>query len=156
MPNTIHATLVQLFGFGVLLRGPSNSGKSSIALRLLDEAEQSRTPCSLIADDQVILASKVDHLFGMVPDHLFGKIEVRGVGIIDVEARPECMIDLVVDLVPHQSFERMPDEKLDYVTIAGVKMRRIFIAERNPDASVIIRTILKAFPEADKSPPNFA
>ena len=156
MPDTIHATLVQLFGCGVLLRGPSNSGKSSIALRLLDEAEQSRTPCSLIADDQVILASKVDHLFGMVPDHLFGKIEVRGVGIIDVEARDQCMIDLVVDLVPHQSLERMPDEQLDYVTIFDVEIRRIFIAERNPDATTIIRTILKTLHEADKSAPDFA
>ncbi len=156
MPDTIHATLVQLFGFGVLLRGPSNSGKSSIALRLLDEAEQSRTPCSLIADDQVILASKADHLVGKAPDRLFGKIEMRGIGIINVEARHESMIDLVVDLVPPQSLERMPDEKLDFVTIAGVKIRRINIAERNPDASVIIRTALKAFPEADESPPNFA
>ena len=156
MPDTIHATLVQLFGFGVLLRGPSNSGKSSIALRLLDEAEQSRTPCSLIADDQVILTSKAGHLVGKAPDNLFGKIEMRGVGIINIEARHECMIDLVVDLVAPQSLERMPDEKLDYITIFGVKIRRISIAERNPDASVIIRTILKAFPEADKSAPDFA
>ena len=156
MPDTIHATLVQLFGFGVLLRGPSNSGKSSIALRLLDEAEQSRTQCHLIADDQVILVSETDHLVGKAPDNLFGKIEMRGVGIIEVEARHECMIDLVIDLVPHQSLERMPDEKLDFVTISGVEIRRISIAERNPDASVIIRTILKAFTEANKSAPNFA
>lgn len=156
MPDTTHATLVQLFGFGVLLRGPSNSGKSSIALRLLDEAEQSRTPCALIADDQVIIASKADHLVGKAPDNLFGKIEIRGVGIINIQAHHECMIDLVVDLVPPQSLERMPDEKLDYVTIFGVEVRRIFIAERNPDASVIIRTILKALPEANKSAPDFA
>jgi len=77
MPDTLHATLVQLFGFGVLLRGPSNSGKSSIALRLLDEADQSRTPCTLIADDQVILASKADYLVGKAPDNLFGKITRR-------------------------------------------------------------------------------
>ena len=156
MPDTIHATLVQLFGFGVLLRGPSNSGKSSIALRILDEAEQSRAQCHLIADDQVILASKADHLIGKAPDKLFGQIEMRGVGIINVEAHHECRIDLVVDLVPPQSLERMPDEKLDHVTIFSVEIRRIYIAERNPDASVIIRTILKAFPEADKSLPDFA
>ena len=156
MPDTIHATLIQLSGFGVLLRGPSNSGKSSIALRILDEAEQSRAQCHLIADDQVILASNADHLVGQVPDDLFGKMEIRGVGIINVEARHECMIDLVVDLVPHQSLERMPNEKPDYVTITGVDIRRISIAERNPDASAIIRTILKALPQADKSPLDFA
>ncbi|MEP3630459.1 MAG: HPr kinase/phosphatase C-terminal domain-containing protein [Hyphomicrobiales bacterium] len=156
MPDTIHATLVQLSSFGVLLRGPSNSGKSSIALRILDEAEQSRAQCHLIADDQVILASNADRLFGKAPDNLFGKIEMRGVGIINVEARRECRVDLVVDLVPLQSLERMPDEKLDYVTIAGVDIRRIYIAERNPDASAIIRTLLKAFPQANKSPLDFA
>jgi len=58
--------------------------------------------------------------------------------------------------VPLQSLERMPDEQLDYVTIFDVEIRRIFIAERNPDATTIIRTILKTLHEADKSTPDFA
>lgn len=155
MPKTIHATLIQLYGRGILLRGPSNSGKSSIALRLIDEAEQSRADCHLIADDQVVLVSNDNRLLASAPDNLFGKIEIRGIGIININARRECAIDLVVDLVPHQSLARMPDEKLDYETIAGVKIRRIHIAERNPDAATIIRMILQTFPEDEKPPLGF-
>lgn len=156
MPDTIHATLIQLSGFGVLLRGHSNSGKSSIALRLIDEAELSRMTCHLIADDQVILSLNEGRLIGGAPDNLFGKIEMRGVGIINVDARRDCMIDLVVDLTPHQSFERMPDESLDYATIAGIATRRIHIAERNPDAPTIIKMALKTILEPKKRSPDFA
>ena len=156
MPETIHATLVQLYGLGILLRGPSNSGKSSIALRLIDEAELSRANGHLIADDQVIITPHDDHLVGKAPDNLFGKIEIRGVGIIDIEARANAAIDLVVDLVPNETLERMPDENLDDDIIAGIKVRRIHIAERNPDAPAIIRIILKTLPQEDKSPMGFA
>ncbi|MEP1443957.1 MAG: HPr kinase/phosphatase C-terminal domain-containing protein [Hyphomicrobiales bacterium] len=156
MPKTIHATLVQVYGQGVLLRGPSNSGKSSIALRLIDEAELARATGHLVADDQVIITSHDNHLVGEAPDNLFGQIEIRGVGIINIESRRNAAIDLVVDLVPHHDLERMPDENLNYETIAGIKVRRIHIAERNPDASVIIRTILKTLPQDEKNPMGFA
>ena len=121
MPETIHATLVQLYGLGILLRGPSNSGKSSIALRLIDEAELSRANGHLIADDQVIITSHDDHLVGKAPDNLFGQIEIRGVGIIDIKARTNAAIDLVVDLVPNEALERMPGENLTKKSLRVLK-----------------------------------
>ena len=121
MPETIHATLVQLYGLGILLRGPSNSGKSSIALRLIDEAELSRANGHLIADDQVIITSHDDHLVGKAPDNLFGQIEIRGVGIIDIEARTNAAIDLVVDLVSNEALERMPGENLTKKSLRVLK-----------------------------------
>src|SRR3546814_10156556 len=48
--QTVHATTVALDGTGVLLRGPAGSGKSDLALRLIDQGAR------LVADDRTALA----------------------------------------------------------------------------------------------------
>ena len=64
----VHATCIAVDGLGVLLRGPSGSGKSDLALRLIDGGAM------LIADDQVVLEAIGGVLFARPPDILAGKI----------------------------------------------------------------------------------
>lgn len=142
MQDTIHATAIEYNGHGVLLRGASRSGKSSIALRLLDEADLCRQNCFLVADDRVHVHAQDGTLNAKAPETLYGLIEMRGVGVLSVRARQNCSVNLIVDLVPTETLIQIPDEDTHFATIHGISIRRIFIAERNPDASCLIRTIL--------------
>ncbi|MGH7123477.1 MAG: HPr kinase/phosphorylase [Stellaceae bacterium] len=101
----VHGTTVALEGEGVLLRGPSASGKSDLALRLIDSGAR------LVADDQTELSSTPNGLIARSPATIAGKIEVRGVGILQVAAVPSAPIRLVVDLVPTDQVERLPELK---------------------------------------------
>ncbi|MBP2316217.1 HPr kinase/phosphorylase [Azospirillum soli] len=100
---TIHGTCVLVSGIGVLLRGASGSGKSDVALRLIDGGAQ------LIADDGVELRMVQGRLMATAPAALAGLLEVRGVGILAVPTAPEAEVRLVVDLVPRGEVERLPD-----------------------------------------------
>jgi serine kinase of HPr protein (carbohydrate metabolism regulator) len=117
----VHATSVALrlsrSWHAVLLRGPSGTGKSDLALRLIDEGAR------LIADDQTHIARERRILVATAPAAIAGKIEVRGVGIVDLPRRQllsRAPIALLVDLVPPVRIERLPDpaeETLEGVTL---------------------------------------
>lgn len=73
--ETVHATTIAIDGAGVLLRGPSASGKSDLALRLIDDGAR------LVADDRTVLALRDGIVEASAPPSIRGKIEVRGLGI---------------------------------------------------------------------------
>lgn len=100
---TIHGTCVLVGGIGVLLRGPSGGGKSDVAVRLIDDG------ALLVADDQVQVCMDGGRLMATAPAPLSGLIEVRGVGILPVPSAATAEIRLVVDLVPADRVERMPE-----------------------------------------------
>jgi len=112
--NNYHGTLVDLAGSGVLLRGPSGSGKSDLALRLMDRG------AVLVADDQVILEKRSRGLMGYAPDRIYGLIEVRGIGIMSLPAIKTALVKLVVDLVDADAVDRLPDPAS--ITIEGVEL----------------------------------
>ena len=83
---------------GVLIRGPSGSGKSSLVLGLIAAIRRRRR---LVADDRVAaFASNAAGSIAAAPAALAGKLEVRGQGIVDVAHVSPAAIDLVVDLLP--------------------------------------------------------
>lgn len=84
----IHATCVSRNGAGVLLLGPSGSGKSDLALRLLE--------CGfvLVSDDRVNIESGV----ATPPDSLAGLLEIRGLGILHVPHALSARLALAVEL----------------------------------------------------------
>ncbi|MEY3634729.1 MAG: hypothetical protein RLZZ61_1139 [Pseudomonadota bacterium] len=100
MANILHGSAVAIGGNGVLLCGPSGSGKSDLALRLIDRGAK------LICDDILhIEHSNSFPLLACAPN-IAGKIEVRGIGICTVEFLPSAPLRLIVQLT--QNVERMP------------------------------------------------
>lgn len=109
--ETYHGTIVDIAGTGVLLRGASGSGKSDLALRLMDRGS------TLVADDQCFLEPTRHGVIGYAPEKLYGLIEVRGLGILSAPAIKATVIRLVVDLVDRQDMPRLPEKQS--VDLAG-------------------------------------
>lgn len=100
---TLHASCVAIGDQAVLLRGPSGSGKSDLALRLIDQG------AVLVADDLVVLSrTGAGALHAAPPPPLLGLLEVRGIGPMRLPCRPLAPLRLAVDLVPAEAIERVP------------------------------------------------
>jgi serine kinase of HPr protein (carbohydrate metabolism regulator) len=121
MNATIHASAALVAGKGVLIRGVSGAGKSSLLLALMTAAG-----AMLVSDDRVELEAEDGGLVARAPDAIAGLMEVRGVGIVRKPHAPSAMIDLVVDLLPLAECPRMPDPPT--VTLCGAAVPRIFVA----------------------------
>jgi serine kinase of HPr protein (carbohydrate metabolism regulator) len=120
----VHGTCVALGGRGALLRGPSGCGKSDLALRFVFLPRcgpaAAEAP-ALVADDCVELRRHGNRVLASAPRSIHGKIEVRGVGIFDIEALPSCELVLAVDLVTPDAVERMPEPGAT-ARLAGVEL----------------------------------
>jgi len=92
-PRNVHASVVA-FGpwTGILILGPSASGKSSLALGLIQSGAQ------LVADDQVFVTAQDGALFARAPHSIAGLIEARGVGLLKMTHRRLAQIGLIVDM----------------------------------------------------------
>ena len=98
----IHGTCVAIGNEAILFRGPSGSGKSDLALRVINSGGR------LISDDQTIISRQEDELFMSSPENLRDKIEVRGVGIVNMPAKNEARLALVLDMMPPEKIDRIP------------------------------------------------
>lgn len=145
----IQATCVAIDGKGVLLRGPPGSGKSDLALRLIDGGAR------LIADDGVELRRPGDQVIATfpsaAPQSLRGKIELRGVGIAPVPSIAEVPLSLVVDLVSPDSVERLPEPAT--VELLGVTLPLLRLTALEPSAAAKLRLVVRAGPGSIIPPP---
>ncbi|SFV26283.1 HPr Serine kinase C-terminal domain-containing protein [Hyphomicrobium facile] len=107
----VHATAIAIGGRVALIRGASGSGKSDLAFRCLGLPLSPivRDKVLLVSDDQVVLKQEGSFLHASAPAQLRGKLEVRGIGILEVDAVGEGNVVLVVDLVRDGAIERFPD-----------------------------------------------
>lgn len=110
--DLIHATSLLIDGRAVLIAGASGTGKSDLALRLIDRGAQ------LISDDYTRLENRNGILFGSAVPSISGKIEVRGVGIVDIPNIGDGPVALLLDLdeVP----ERLPADPPVLRSLAGI------------------------------------
>ena len=93
----IHASCVAIGGRAVLIAGDSGSGKSDLALRLIDRG------AALVSDDQT------ERLTAAAPATIAGQIEVRGLGILAMPHRSPMPVSLLIEL--GAPVERMPEPR---------------------------------------------
>jgi serine kinase of HPr protein (carbohydrate metabolism regulator) len=100
--ETIHASTVAVDGRAVLITGPSGSGKSDLTLRMLDRG------FTLVSDDQTIVRKEGDRLIASAPANIAGKLEIRGVGVVEMETVGDLPVALIVELT--NEIQRLPDD----------------------------------------------
>jgi HPr kinase/phosphorylase len=132
--TSVHATALVIGEAGVLVRGPSGSGKSALALALLALASDRKLFARLIGDDRVSISSKNQRIQVRGTPNIQGLIERRGFGIVEAPTEPCAIVRLVVDLLPrHQPGARLPDEAARTAFLAGIPTPRlIFDGDSHP------------------------
>jgi HPr kinase/phosphorylase len=145
----VQATCVLVGDVGVLLRGPSGSGKSDLTLRLIDGGAK------LVADDGVALSRQGDAVIARLPptapDSVRGRIEVRGLGIAPVPTVADARVGLVIDLVPVGAVERLPESAA--VELLGVKLSLLRLNGLEPSAPAKVRLAVRVGPGSIIPPP---
>jgi HPr kinase/phosphorylase len=141
----VHATCIAFDGHGILLRGASGSGKSDLALRAIDHGAQ------LVADDQVVLARDGADMIASAPASLHGLIEIRGVGVMRMDAAAQAKIALVADMTDPHTIERLPDRR--HCDIDGVSLPWLALAPFEASAPAKLRFALMAALEPGRLEP---
>lgn len=138
----VHATTVSLAGLGVIILGPSGSGKSDLALRLIGEG------AFLISDDQTELFLRNARIWGRAPETIAGLLEVRGRGIVACAVQTACCLSLAVQLVqtppvrlPEPSFWQPGDA-------AWPRLPQISLEAREASAAAKVRITLATLQKA--------
>jgi len=141
MPEAnIHASCIAIGARGVLLLGKSGAGKSDLALRLIDDGAR------LVADDRAILFVVRGALHARAPQSIKGLLEIRGLGIVAVPARPNAKIALVVRL--GREGARLPAASLYHAPAplrAAKPVPQIALDARFASTPAKIRAALAAF-----------
>jgi HPr kinase/phosphorylase len=122
----IHASALVLGEAGVLIRGPSGSGKSSLTLALLALAGERGLFAALIGDDRVLIRASGERILASGAPNVRGLIERRGLGIVRARTEPHAVIRLVVDLSPQgERGPRLPDEDALGVSLGEITLPRL-------------------------------
>jgi HPr kinase/phosphorylase len=138
--SLVHGTAVAVDGAALLLRGPPGAGKSDLALRLIDAGAR------LVADDQVELRRSGRQILTRAPATLAGLVEIRGIGIVRVDALEEAPLALIVDLILSGEVERLPEPRFE--TVLGLAFRLIAQAPFEASAVAKLRFARRAFAAA--------
>jgi HPr kinase/phosphorylase len=121
----IHATAVVYGESGVLILGPSGSGKSALALALLARARDRGVFGALVGDDRVWARSAGGRLIAAGSPRLAGLIERRAAGLVTAPHEPAAVIGLLVEISERgRVWPRLPDGS-DVMTVEGVRLSRL-------------------------------
>jgi len=112
-PLVLQASAVAIAGRALLIEGPPGSGKSSLALALIDRGAE------LIGDDAVTLTLSEGRLIASPPPNIAGLLEVRGVGLAQLPVAAPAPVALILALGTADP-ERLPETPLPTRLIAGV------------------------------------
>jgi hypothetical protein len=140
-PPTIHASAVLTGARAVLIRGPAGSGKSRLALNLIQAASRGQLIFArLVADDRVHIEAAHGQLIARPAAALAGLLEVRGLGIARLPYEPMAVVSWVVDLDAAAPM-RMPDDAAAHAFVAGVRVRRLSVAPRCDPVPMVLAAV---------------
>jgi HPr kinase/phosphorylase len=141
---TVHASAVLVGTRAVLIRGPSGSGKSQLALALLRTADSGPSVFArLVSDDRSHLEGRHGRLLVRAPANLAGLIEVRGLGIRRLPFEPVAVVGLVVDLAAPDG-DRLPTAASQQVTMEGIAISRLAVAAGVDALSMVLAALSSA------------
>lgn len=144
-PICIHATTIALDGHAAIIRGASGLGKSDLALRCMASAPNGLIEGSvkLVADDYTELHDESGGLYARSPENIKNLMEIRGLGLFQVDAVPSAKVALVVDIVPAADIERLPDPDAE-TSIAGFNIPAICLDAFEASAAVKLLLVLNS------------
>ena len=128
----VHATTVAKDGRGVVIAGRSGSGKSDLALRLIDRG------FVLVSDDQTMISKSGERLIATAPGTIRGKIEVRGIGILEMPNAESAAVSLWVELT--NEIKRLPDAEKHM--ILGIDVPQISLDAMTASAPIKVELAL--------------
>lgn len=131
--NTLHLTCVAIDGCAVLIEGPSGTGKSDLALRLIDRG------AVLVSDDYTMLTNDGTRLIAAAPATIAGRIEVRGVGIVAMDHLPYAPVSLLVVLA--DAMERLPEPARRL--LVGIAVPVVVLRGLEPSAPIKVELALR-------------
>jgi len=146
---TIPASAVLVGAKAVLIRGPSGSGKSRLALALLQAAQAGQLPFArLVADDRVHVEAVHGRLLVRPAAALSGLLELRGIGIDQVDAEPLAAVGWVVDLAAEDA-ARLPEAEAREAIIEGIRLPRLAVASRD-EALPLLLALLQTLTRSNR------
>jgi HPr kinase/phosphorylase len=141
---TTHASAVLVGARAVLIQGPSGSGKSRLALGLLQAGESGTLRFArLVGDDRVHVEASHGRLLVRPAAALAGQIEVRGLGIRRVTHEPVVVVGLVVELGAADA-ERLPAPNQQQIVLAGVSLPRLAVAAGTDPLPLLVAALRTA------------
>ena len=134
--ETLHVSAVAISGRAILIGGRSGTGKSDLALRLIDRG------AALVSDDYTYVRRVNGQALACAPATITGKIEVRGVGIVERESIADLPVALFVDLDGRP--ERLPGGE-ERIAIAGVSIPIVALEGHHASAPLKVEAALLLF-----------
>ena len=134
--ETLHASCVAKDGRAILISGRSGSGKSDLALRLIDRG------ADLVSDDYTIVRRVGGRLVASAPANIRNKLEIRGLGLLEFQSESDVPVCLAVEL--STEVERLP-ETPEFRIVAGMQVPVIRLVSLEASAPVKVEVGLAQF-----------
>jgi HPr kinase/phosphorylase len=135
--TTVHASAVLIGARAALIRGPSGSGKSRLAVALLTMGRSDGLFTRLVADDRAHLQASHGRLIVRPAETLKGLLEIYGLGIRRVEFEPAAVVGMVVDLAADDAVRLLEPEQ-QVTELGGVAVARLAVAPGNDPLPLVL------------------
>ena len=138
MSVTVTASAIVYRGAGILIRGAPGTGKSTLALRLIEDGGR------LLGDDRVHLSARNGRIIAGGHGAIAGTIELHGRGLVARPFERSAILRLVVDLALPDQIERLPEPDALTATLLGVSLPCQRLAANSSAAAMLVREVLVA------------
>ncbi|MFM8646887.1 MAG: HPr kinase/phosphorylase [Methylocystis sp.] len=140
----IHANALIVGTKGLLLRGPSGSGKSALTLALIAQSRQTNNFACLVADDRVQIEAVNGRLIARPHEKIAGLIEARGLGLITLPHLEACVLHALIDLAtPDQPPKRLPEDSDKTAQLMGIELPRLVVDAHEWTAVTLINYFIQ-------------